>query len=258
MQRAMEQGQTKKILSYVFSIAAVALTIFILKQGFPGVTPATVALVLVVIVLFTATFGGFGPGFVVALLGALAFNFFFLPPYGTFTIADPSDVVAFFVFLITAIVVSRLSSAVRQRAEEAERRKDEVERLYKFAKILIETPDNFEGAASIANKIVEVFQVEYAGIYIPDKQGQWKHVSVSSDEFKDIALPQPGTLQNGTIARILDEYGKGVLYTEMKTPSHNIGVIALRARNLSKDTIAAIASLVALTLERNRLIYTPF
>jgi hypothetical protein len=56
---------------------------------------------------------------------------------------------------------------------------------------------------------------------------------------------------------MVDEYGKGVQYTEMKTPSRKIGVIALRAPNLSKDTIAVIASLVALTVERNRLIYTP-
>ena len=43
----------------------------------------------------------------------------------------------------------------------------------------------------------------------------------------------------------------------MNTPSRTIGVIALRAPDLSKDTIAAVASLVALTVERNRLIYQP-
>ncbi len=246
--------QFKKLMGYIASVGTIALTVLLFKRIFSDATPATVALILVVEVLFAATFGGFGPGLLAAVIAALSFNFFFLPPYGTFTIAHPADVVSFFVFLSTAIVVSKLSSAVRQRAVEAERRKDEVEHLYQFAKVLIETPDTLEGASSIASKIVEIFRVKYAGIYVPDKSGKWKHVSVSSNELKDIALPQPETLRSNTIAEMIDEYGKGVQYTVMNTPSRNIGVIALRAPDLSKDTIAAIASLVALTVERNRLI----
>jgi two-component system sensor histidine kinase KdpD len=247
----------KKILSYFIATAVIALTVFVFKRIIPGITPATVALVFVVEVLLVSTFGGFGPGLLIALLASMAFNFFFLPPFGTFHIAHPADVISFCVFLITAIVVSRLSSAVRQRAVEAEHRKEEVERLYKFAKTLIETPDTLDGAASIANKVVDIFKIEYAGIYVPDKTGQWKHVSVSSDELKTIALPQPGELHRNTIAEMIDEYGKGVNYTVMDTPSRTIGVMALRAPELSEDTIAAIASLVALTVERNRLVYTP-
>jgi two-component system sensor histidine kinase KdpD len=253
----MEQTVIKKIGIYAASIAVVGLTVAAFKSLFLGATPATVALVFVAEVLFIALLGGFGPSLVVALAASLCFNYFFLPPYGTFTIAHPADVVSFCVFLITAIVVSKLSSSVRKRAVEAEHRKDEVEHLLKFAKILIETPETLDGAASIADRIVEIFKVEYAGIYVPDQNGEWKHISVSSEELKGIALPQPGTLRSNTIAEMIDEYGKGVQYTTMITRSRTIGVIALRAPNLSKDTIAAIASLVALTVERNRLVCPP-
>jgi two-component system sensor histidine kinase KdpD len=252
----MNNDTIKKIIYYVLSALTVILTVVAFKKIFIGATPATVALIFVLEILLAATFAGFGPGLLMAVSASLCFNFFFLPPYGTFFIASPADIVAFCVFLITAIIVSQLSSAVRLRAKEAEKRKDEVERLYKFAKVLIETPETVEGAASIAHNAVEILKAEYMGIYVPDQTGQWKHVSVSSDELKTIALPQPETLHPNTISEMIDEYGKGVQYTVMNTPTRNIGVIALRAPHLSRDTIAAIASLVALTLERNRLIDT--
>jgi two-component system sensor histidine kinase KdpD len=68
----------------------------------------------------------------------LCFNFFFLPRLHTFTIADPQNWVALTAFFITALAVGQLSARARQRAEEAEDAKREVERLY------YELQDSFE------------------------------------------------------------------------------------------------------------------
>jgi two-component system sensor histidine kinase KdpD len=61
----------------------------------------------------------------------LSFNFFFLPPVHTFTITQPQNWVALVAFLLTALTAGQLSARARQRAEEAESGRREVERLYR-------------------------------------------------------------------------------------------------------------------------------
>jgi two-component system sensor histidine kinase KdpD len=71
----------------------------------------------------------------------LSFNFFFLPPLHTFTIADPQNWIALIAFLITAITVGQLSARAKQQAEEAEFSRQEIERLY------LELQETFERAS---------------------------------------------------------------------------------------------------------------
>ena len=56
---------------------------------------------------------------VVSILAMLALNFFFLPPLGTLTIADPQNWIALFAFLVVAVIASNLSAAAQERAREA-------------------------------------------------------------------------------------------------------------------------------------------
>jgi two-component system sensor histidine kinase KdpD len=71
----------------------------------------------------------------------LCFNFFFLPPFGTFTIAATDNWIALLAFLLTAVTAGQLSASARKRAEEAETGKREIERLY------AELRDAFERAS---------------------------------------------------------------------------------------------------------------
>src|SRR5262249_60438392 len=68
------------------------------------VNPTTIALTYVVVILLIATTWGIAESMAAALAAVLCFNFFFLPPVGTFTIADPQNWVALDAFLLTAIV----------------------------------------------------------------------------------------------------------------------------------------------------------
>ena len=80
------------------------------------INSTTVALVLLLVVLFTATVWGSRPALVASVLAMLCFNFFFLPPVYTFTIADPQNWVALTAFLITAITAGQLSARAKRRA----------------------------------------------------------------------------------------------------------------------------------------------
>ncbi len=120
----------KQIAGYVVAIVVIAAATAVLKIFGGHINHTTVALVLLLIVLFVAAAWGSKPAVLASLLGVACFNFFFLPPVGTFVVADPENWIALFAFLITAITAGQLSSRARQRAEEADAARSEVERLY--------------------------------------------------------------------------------------------------------------------------------
>src|SRR5689334_10442378 len=101
------------------------------------VNPTTVALTFLVCVLVVAAAWGLKYSTFTSVIATACFNFFFLPPIGTWTIADPQNWIALAVFLTTAIIASHLSDKARRQAEAAESRRREVERLYGFSQQLL-------------------------------------------------------------------------------------------------------------------------
>lgn len=77
------------------------------------------ALLYMLPVMAAAMRGGLKPGLLAGVLSALAFNFFFLPPLYSFTIADPANAVTIIVLLAVAFLTSQLAARVRAQAELA-------------------------------------------------------------------------------------------------------------------------------------------
>jgi K+-sensing histidine kinase KdpD len=125
-------AQLKSPWRYISAAATVAAAVFLLivLQPHVDVNLTTAALALVVAVLVPALYWGSGPALWASVLALLALNYFFIPPIHTWTIRDPEDLVAFAVFIITALTVGQLSSRARDKAQEAEARRVEIERLY--------------------------------------------------------------------------------------------------------------------------------
>ena len=127
---------------YLTAVAGIAATTAVLFPLSPRhVNATTVALALLLAVLMTALRWGSRPAVLASVLGMLCFNYFFLPPIGTLTIADSLNWTALAAFLATAITVGQLSARAKQRAVEAETRKRDIERLYQ------ELQDAFERAS---------------------------------------------------------------------------------------------------------------
>ena len=130
-----------KWAGYVVAGLSVSALILLLKIIGTHVNAATVSLVLLLNVLFIATRWGSLPALAASILAMLCFNFFFLPPFGTFTIAATDNWIALLAFLVTAITAGQLSASAKRRAEEAETGRREIERLY------AELRDAFERAS---------------------------------------------------------------------------------------------------------------
>lgn len=123
---------------YLFAVSGVAVVTAALAPFHSRFSSTTVALALLLIVLFAATGWGSRPASLAAILGGVCFNFFFLPPVHTFVIAAPQNWTALAAFLITAVTAGQLSARAKRRAEEAEAGKREIERLYREYKIASE------------------------------------------------------------------------------------------------------------------------
>lgn len=131
----------KQLPGYIVAVVVIAAATAVLKIFDAHVNPITVALAFLLIVLFVAAAWGSKPAVLAALVGGICFNFFFLPPVGTFHIADPENWIAFFAFLVTAITAGQLSAHAKRRALEANAARRQIEGLYS------ELQDTFEQAS---------------------------------------------------------------------------------------------------------------
>ncbi|BAL74753.1 sensor histidine kinase [Bradyrhizobium cosmicum] len=98
-----------------------------------------VDLVFLTAVVTVAVRYGLWPSLLASLVSSLAYNFFFLPPVYTFTITDPTNVAAFFFFMLIAMLVSNLAGRVRIQADTAIGRIRTTEQLYAFSRKLAGT-----------------------------------------------------------------------------------------------------------------------
>ena len=120
------------IASFVY-VAAATLVAALLRQAL-GVS--NLAQVYLIAVLASAVTYGLWPSLFACLASVLSYNFFFLPPLYTFTIADPENVVVLFVFTVVALIASNLAARVRAQAVAARERTRITEELYMFSRKL--------------------------------------------------------------------------------------------------------------------------
>ena len=122
-----------KLIRYGISVAAVLVATMALVELRDRINSTTVALALLLVVLASATFFGRNPALLASFAAMLCFNYFFLPPVHTWTIADPQNLVAWAAFTITALVAGELSAYAKRRADESKRLYDELQTAFKTA-----------------------------------------------------------------------------------------------------------------------------
>jgi two-component system sensor histidine kinase KdpD len=139
---------------FLYTVAAVGCALLI-GEGLTALTPIpNLSMVFMLAVLLIAVTFGVWPAIAASFLSFLVYNFFFIPPLYTFTIAEPFELLALVIFLIVAIISSALAGRVRREATVAASRMRATRRLYDFTRRLsgLATVDAVaEGAASESN-----------------------------------------------------------------------------------------------------------
>src|SRR5881396_461938 len=156
----------------IASLSAVAAATFVLRL-IPDISATTVALALLLIVLGTATVSRLRVAIIGSVGAMLAFNFFFLPPVGTFTIADPQNWIALFAFLVVAVIASNLSAAAQDRAREAIARRNEVTRLFDLTRDVLLTTDRATAMDALARHVARRFELSRVALCLPADHG-WR------------------------------------------------------------------------------------
>ena len=132
------------------ALAAVAAVTLVLGRWLHVSNAATVSTSYLMVVLLVAATSRLPVAVVTSVVAMLCLNFFFLPPVGTFTIADPQNWVALFAFLAVSLVASNLSAVARARTEEAVGRRDELARLFDLSRDVLMMTDSREALSVLA------------------------------------------------------------------------------------------------------------
>lgn len=249
---------------YVQSAIFVALAIAVGIALDRTLDVRNLALVFLMSVLASAVRGGLGPGLFASLLGAVAFNFFFLEPRYTFTVRDPESVIALFFYLGVAVVASNLTAAVQRQAVAARQRARTTEDLYLFSKKLAGTGTLDDVLWATAFQIASMLKVRVV-ILLPENGSIAVKAGYPPDDTlvdADIAAAKWAWEHNRPAGRAADTLpGAKRLYLPLRTGREAVGVIGLdndRQGPLltpeQQRLFDALADQAALAIERIQLV----
>jgi len=212
------------------------------------VNNTTVAVTFLLAILAVAAALGLRYSIPMSIAAALCFNFFFLPPVGTFTIADTQNWVALFAFFFSSILASNLSERARRQTEEANLRRRDVERLYAFTQQLLVTENVLELLKSVPEHITESFGGKHAAIYIPSKDQPYRsdaeRQEIPVDELRDASVR--GETRNDAT--------RGLAIAPLRMGARTVGSFGMAGELPSRETLEAIGSLIAIAVERARAV----
>ena len=254
------------------AIVAVALGVGLVLHQALGI--GSVALTFLTAVLVSAIAYGLWPALFACLASVLAYNFFFLPPLYTFTIADPENVVALFFFAVTAVIASNLTARVRAQAITARQRARTTEELYQFSRKLAGAANLDDLLWATVHQIALMLKVRVV-ILLPeddkvgdDKVGDGK-VTVRAGfppedrlDAADLAAAVWSWERNHVAGRASDTLpGAKRLFMPMQTGRGPVGVIGIDRDEpgpiLTPDQhrlLDALADQAALAIERVNLV----
>ena len=231
------------VYHYAAAMGAIAVVVFLYRR-LPEVNPTTVALTFLLVVLLVASRWGLTIATTTAVVATLAFNYYFLPPTGTFTIAEPQNWIALLAFLISAIVASRLSERARREAQNATRRRKEVERLYALSQQLLATDNVMELLNSIPHYVRDAFGLKAAAMYLPKRKEVYRtgvdHPELSEEQLESVS---------GRGEVVVDEE-KELCFVPLRIGVRPVGSLGLEGAILSRETLEAVGSLIAISIER--------
>lgn len=222
--------------------------------GWGVMHPTIVALSLLLVVLLVAAVSTRRVAVATSLLAFVCFNYFFLPPVRTFTIADPENWVALFTLLAVSVVASHLSAQARRRAREATERRDELARLFELTRDILVTAEGADSVALVAESIAARFRLAGVAIWVRGNEGWRAHRSgLRSVEAAPQALEDALSVSAPGHSRIMGPDGAGFWLVPLRYGSRMLGVLSL-PEGVEPGTRDAIAGVTAIAIERTQLL----
>ncbi len=237
------KSRAKSLAGFVSTACLVLGISFVYRKLF-HVNPTTAALTLLQGVLIVSAIWGLWQAVVTAIAATLALNYYFLPPVGTFTIADPQNWIALGAFLLTAVIASQLSERARRAARNANERRRDVERLYSFSQQLLSSDNIAEVLNRIPKYVVESFDVRSAAVSLSNRPDVYRSGAQSDGlDLLDLQL----VCMRGEPKF---DFPNSLAFMPLKMGVRVIGSFGISGTLPSRQTLDALGSLIAVAIER--------
>ena len=193
---------------------------------------------------------------VASLAATACYNFFFLPPIGTFTIADPANWVALATFLLASVVVSRLVTRAQRRAADADARRAEIEALYDLSIDLFTATNRVGALGEAAGKALKTLGARAGGLVLfRNEAARADIVGVMGENALQPDDPLVETVgRHGETAEVPAEGGARDVYLPVAVGGKTSGVLVVRGTRADRSALESVGRLVALAVERERFL----
>ena len=231
---------------YRVAIAGLSLAAIVELYRLFSLTSSTiVALTLLLYILVLAARWGLRFAVVTSVAAAACLNYFFLPPTGTFTIADRRNWVALLAFWVAAIIASQLSNRIQTEARQAKAREHELEMLFELSRALLQTDKVAELLEAIPGYIASATRAAAVVLYV-DRGSQLFHTP--NVESGDLQTVDPRAAIHLTEVRTSENTGWTIL--PVRTGIRPRGVLLIREIFASRETCESLARLVSIAIDR--------
>jgi two-component system sensor histidine kinase KdpD len=226
----------------------VALATAVLQWARVNETAA--GLVFLTLVVWFATGAGLRRSLYVALLCALSFDYFFLPPIHTFRLAGPQEWVEMLSFAVSCVIVGRLAERARGQTRAADQRRDDVERLYTLSQEMMLHEDAARLIRDLPSLIERSFALDAVVLYVRDEDQFY--ASIPEVQASLQASLRALTQGHATTLTGPAQFSCLALMLGLKP----IGALAWKPDKLSREVATAASAQVAIALTRSLAIET--
>jgi two-component system sensor histidine kinase KdpD len=219
-----------------------------------NLNPTTMGFLYLVVVLLVALRAGLFVSTVTSLLATASFNYFFLPPVHTFTVADPRNWIALATFLAVSVLVTRLVVRARNEASTSRARKHEIEALYKLSLDLFTSTNRLGALGEAAARAIRTIGARGGGLVLfdgsPHRQNVVSWVGEKEDFVEELIA---GVGRHADSLDFPAAYGRDV-YLPLVVGGKPSGVLVARGVTTSRNVLQSVAALVALAVEREKFL----
>jgi two-component system sensor histidine kinase KdpD len=222
----------------------------------------TVSMTFLLVVLVVAATSRLWVAVLTSIASVLSFNFFFLPPLGTLTIADPHNWVALFAFLAVSLIASNLSAVARARTQEAVGRRDELARLFDLSRDILLVTESREAISVLARSLARRFDLDFVAIALP-RDGDWdtfmggaQELALDKRLLASAFASAQTTLEFDAYARTYAGHremtvdGRSIRLVPLRVGTKPIGILAASGRPIEAGTLDTLGGVVAIAIER--------
>ncbi|MDA8295380.1 MAG: ATP-binding protein [Actinomycetota bacterium] len=248
------------------ALAGIAVVVAILVPFRAHLAEATCALVLVVPVVIGVGIGGFQAGLVAVAGGFLAYDYFFIPPYGTLSVGSRQNYLALAVYLAVMVAVARIVARLQAVRAEAAQRADSARRLFELSDVLITERPLDQLSHVIASTLQGAFGFDGVALLLAHGQGAGLRVGAAVGEAIDAtALSLLGSTLGtpASLVRVSPPVrlggrlpGRQRVTVPLVAMGEAVGALVVVGRALRADErqlLSTYANQAALALERARL-----